>query len=108
MGTDDREAILARRQRFIALALIGGAAVNASACACLSPREDAPDAGVEDAPRDAGFDAFDTGALPCLSPPPPDVPEDDAGLPDAEPEDGGSDDAGTDDDASADDDAGGP
>ncbi len=94
--SDDREAILARRRRFIAWALAGGAAVNASACACLSYA--APDTGVADAPRDAGMDAFDGGAMPCLSPPPPDVPED-AGVPDAEP-DAAIDDAGSSEDAS--------
>ncbi len=57
---EDREAILARRRRLIALALAGSAIVN-EACptACLSPRRDRPDAdasteadGGEDGGRD--------------------------------------------------------
>lgn len=96
--SDDREAILARRRRFIAWALAGGAAAQASACACLSPVE-YDTSHVEDAGMDAGTDTgFDTGAFPCLSPPPPDVPEpEDGGVPDAEPDDAGIDDGGFDD-----------
>jgi hypothetical protein len=55
----DREAILLRRQRWIALAVAGvAAATTACACACLSPPLPV-DGG---APHDAGTDADrDTG-----------------------------------------------
>ncbi|MFO0681661.1 MAG: hypothetical protein U0234_06405 [Sandaracinus sp.] len=75
---EDREAILARRRRWIALA-IAGAAATASACRaqpCLS---------YTDAGRpDVGSDASDASPQPCLSPrdvgPYPDVgPDEDAG-----------------------------
>jgi hypothetical protein len=48
-----REAILARRRRFLALALSGvTTASTATACACLTPAFDG-------GPRDAGIDAED-------------------------------------------------
>jgi len=50
----NRAAILARRSRYIALALLGTTtAVNATACACLEPLPP-PDAGVDAGPGDAG------------------------------------------------------
>lgn len=75
---EDREAILARRRRWIALA-IAGAAATASACRaqpCLTPT----DAGMPD----VGTDASDASPQPCLAPrdvgPFPDVgPDEDAG-----------------------------
>jgi hypothetical protein len=53
----DRAAILARRRRWIALALAGAAAAATSGCphACLSPT----DVGYE--PRDVGTDGGDGG-----------------------------------------------
>ncbi len=49
----DRDAILLRRQRWIALAVAGvTAATTACACACLSPSHDAGPP-----PHDAGTDA---------------------------------------------------
>jgi hypothetical protein len=60
MGDDDREAILARRRQFIAIAIAGGATVGAAAI---------------------GAGAYAT-MVPCLSPPVIDVPRDvgDAGV----------------------------
>jgi hypothetical protein len=64
MGNDDenRSAILARRARYIAMAVAGiSTATSATACACLSPSVDVGhpvDAQAEDAgtPHDAGSD----------------------------------------------------
>ncbi|MFO0681667.1 MAG: hypothetical protein U0234_06435 [Sandaracinus sp.] len=50
-----REAILARRMRFVKLAVAGvAAATTATACVCLSPPLDNRDSAL---PRDAGTDA---------------------------------------------------
>jgi hypothetical protein len=88
----DREAILARRKRFIATAL-AGLALTVAGCPepCLTLVSDAvpPDADADvidasDATLEAGPDAADAGgdardatlhegdAMPCLSPLPPD------------------------------------
>jgi len=94
MGDDDRDAILARRRQFIALALAGGATVGAAAVGagayavltpCLSPAvmTDAPlpaDEAVEIA--DAGTDApspssaLDAGLRPsaAVATPPVSIP----------------------------------
>jgi hypothetical protein len=91
--SDDREAILARRRRFIAWALAGGAAAQASACACLTPLSHDTST-VEDAAMDAGIDA---GAMPCLSvdaPPPHDAGTPDGAIEDASMDGGGIDDTG--------------
>jgi hypothetical protein len=109
MGDDredpDRDAILKRRHRMIAVALTGLMGGSAQACACLSPPyEPPPDSGI-DVGRDAGTDAGarddaglsrDGGPLPCLAPLPPDagpdaaIAGDDAGtMPDAGAEDDG-------------------
>jgi hypothetical protein len=78
----DRDAILARRQKFVAAALAGLAATGTSACYESHTPGDA-DAGRRDAGRDTGpsvclgapFDAgVDSGPMPCL-----DVAIDDAG-----------------------------
>ncbi len=80
MADDDREAILARRKQFIALALAGGATVGAAAIGagayavltpCLSPAPiDAPVANTPDAPLpiepDAGAAPMDAGAPPTV------------------------------------------
>jgi hypothetical protein len=100
----DREAILARRKRFIATAL-AGLALSQAACgdsvACLSfvPPQDADVIeDVVDATAEAGADVTDAGGdardatapdadampMPCLSPLPPDAGPD-AG-PDASPD----------------------
>jgi len=83
MGDDredpDRDAILKRRHRMIALALTGLVGSSAQACACLSPLE--PDSGIRidgGTPNDAGSrdDAGlsrDGGPLPCLAPLPEDA-----------------------------------
>ncbi len=56
---DDRDAILARRRRLIALALAGGTLTTACGpTVCLSPREDPEDAGADASDvADAGPDA---------------------------------------------------
>lgn len=109
MGDDredpDREAILRRRNRMIAVALSGLVGGSAQACACLSPPPP-PDSGIRiDAatPVDAGsrHDAGsredaglsrDGGPLPCLTPLPEDAGTDAGTVPgDA----GSEDDAGT-------------
>ena len=70
---DDREAILSRRKRFVALAL-GGIAAGAMGCSDSHP-EPMPclDIAIEDTgtlPPDAGSDAGnDAGPTPCLEPP---------------------------------------
>ena len=52
---DEREAILARRMRFVKLAIAGvAAATTATACVCLSPPVGDQDSAL---PRDAGTDA---------------------------------------------------
>jgi hypothetical protein len=55
----DRDAILARRKRWIAMALAGAAAAVTSACAhpCLSPRRDGGPT-----PHDAGTDTDEPDA----------------------------------------------
>jgi hypothetical protein len=115
MGDDrqdpDRDAILKRRHRMIALALSGLVGSSAQACACLSPL--ARDSGI-DVERDAGSDAGssddaglsrDGGPLPCLAPLPEDAGTDAGGV-----EDGGTTpaDAGADDDGGRTPDAGVP
>ena len=96
----DREAILARRSRFVAAALKGlaGASLVAVAClpesGCAETQPTLPDAGADAAPqpclsplapqdagRDApvdssGRDASDASPQPCLSPLPPDAASD--------------------------------
>lgn len=68
---EDREAILARRRRWIALA-IAGAAATASACRaqpCLSYTDAGmPDVGTDAGRPDVGTDASDASPQPCLSP----------------------------------------
>lgn len=108
MGDDredpDRDAILRRRHRLIAVALSGLVGGSAQACACLSVQVP-PDAEI-DVERDAGMDAGsrdddaglsrDGGPLPCLAPLPPDAGTDggmagDAGTtPDDAGDDGGT------------------
>ena len=106
----DRAAILARRRRFVAMA-VGGLATAVTGCLesepapCLDLVVDAGTDGGRDAGRDAGE------PMPCLSPPifdagrpppPPDGGPADAGGDDAGEDDAGGDDAGAD-DAGADD-----
>lgn len=69
---EDRAAILARRNRFVALALVGLAGAS-SAAACGGATQDERDAsgGEADANADAKSDAnqpFDGGPQPCLTP----------------------------------------
>jgi len=110
----DRDAILSRRNRLIAVALSGLVSSATQACACLSPSPP-PDSGAE---RDAGADAgTDSGVpVPCLSPLPPDAGTD-SGVPvpclsplppDAGPDGGGDEDAGFDSGADAGADSGVP
>lgn len=96
----DRDAILRRRSRFIAVALssalAGSAGIATTACACLG----APvrDAGTDAAPRpclsDAGRIDPDAGPQPCLSPPLPDGGPDAGDLDGGDPVDGGPTDGG--------------
>lgn len=96
----DREAILARRKRFLATALAGLALTSACAsepCLSIVAPEDVHDASDESVDRpdvtpqpclgqalDAGMDVMpDVGPQPCLSPP-IDVPPDNG--PDAQPQ----------------------
>ena len=107
---EDREAILARRKRFIASALAGLAMVSSANCStsqtCLSialpedAQEDVTDASdAADAPDttpqpclslpiDAGPDVPDAGPQPCLTPPldVPDVPDTGPDAPDVGPQ----------------------
>jgi len=103
-GDDDRDAILARRRRFVALALSGlttAGTVGVAGCyesheldgrvpprSCLSMLRDAGhDAGEPmpclSAPRDAGWDAGEP--MPCLDIAPMDAGPDDASMEEAGP-----------------------
>jgi hypothetical protein len=67
MHDDDTKAILARRARFVAMALAGvGTATQATACVCLQPLFDANVPDVNDdarvVPADVGSDAHDEDA----------------------------------------------
>ena len=73
MEDEDQKAIVARRARYIAMALAGvGTATQAAACVCLSPIQDVDagdptiDGGL-DGGSDAGVDALQLDARPCLS-----------------------------------------
>ncbi len=87
---EDREAILARRKRLIAIAIAGTALIGCgdddgpTACLSMAATPDA-DTGPsdQDAASDAGTDADDVGPMACLSPLPPDA-SDDGGEADAE------------------------
>lgn len=81
-----RAAILARRSRFVALALMGTTtAVSATACACLSP-DLPPDAGSQDSGPDGGPDDAASS----------DAASSDAALSDAEAADSGGEGDGSD------------
>lgn len=81
---EDRDAILGRRSRLIALALTGLVSGSAQACACLGVVRVEHDAGRDggasaDAATDDASVSQDGGPLPCLAPLPPDAGGSDSG-----------------------------
>ena len=91
-----RAAILARRSRFVALALMGTtSAVSATACACLTPYLP-PDAGSQDSGPDGGPGDAATSDAASSDAAASDAASSDAASSDAEAADSGGDGDGSD------------